>query len=206
VPTNEFYNPDVPRYDYDPEKARELLKEAGYKPGADGIMEKDGEPLKLKMIYGPNTSKTLEKIAVVAQAQLKDVGVDAEIQAFEWGAFLEAQSKPPYDWDLTIAAWAGTLDPHWMHQIWREEFIPDLNHVGYINKDVEALFDEGRVNCDDRHRIYGEIQRIIAEDSPYIFLFQNLSFAAINERIKGIRPTTLGIGYNLEDWYIEESE
>jgi len=134
----------------------------------------------------------------------KEIGVDVEIQSYEWGAFLDAQKKPPYDWDLTLGAWAGTLEPYWMHQIWSEEFIPDLNHVAYVNKEVEALFEEATTACDDLSRIYGDIQRILAEDSPYIFLFQSESYAALNKRVKGIRPTPLGIGYNLEDWYIED--
>ncbi|MCJ7824714.1 MAG: ABC transporter substrate-binding protein [Anaerolineales bacterium] len=204
VPTNEYFNPDVPHYDYDLEKAKELLEEAGYTPGPGGILEKDGEPLKLKLIYGPNSSKTLEKIAIVAQAQLGEVGVDVEIQSYEWGAFLDAQKKPPFDWDLTIGAWAGTLEPYWMNQIWSEKFIPALNHVAYVSQEVEDLFEEAKTECDDLHRIYGDIQRIIAEDSPYIFLFQNVSYAAINQRVKGIRPTPLGIGYNIHEWYIEE--
>ncbi len=69
VPTNKYYNSDVPHYDYNIEKAKSLLAEAGYTPGMGGILEKDGQPLKLKLIYGPNTSKTLEKIAIVTQAQ-----------------------------------------------------------------------------------------------------------------------------------------
>ncbi len=120
-----------------------------------------------------------------------------DIHTNNWGPFDKAKKKPPYDWDLTIGAWAGTLEPYWMHQIWSEKFIPDLNHVAYVNKDVEKLFDEARTNCDELGRIYGEIQRIIAEDAPYIFLFQNLSYAAVNTRVKGIRPTPLGIGKNI---------
>lgn len=204
VPTNQYFNPDVPHYDYDPEMAKALLEEAGYTPGPNGILQKDSQPLKLKLIYGPNSSKTLEKLAVVTQAQFKEIGVDVEIQSYEWGAFLDAQKKPPYDWDLTLGAWAGTLEPYWMHQIWSEDFIPDLNHVAYVNKEVESLFEEATTACDDLPRIYGEIQRILAEDSPYIFLFQSESYAALNKRVKGIRPTPLGIGYNLEDWYIED--
>ena len=108
------------------------------------------------------------------------------------GAFLDAQKKPPYDWDLTLGAWAGTLEPYWMHQIWSEEFIPELNHVNYINKEVETLFEESATECDDLPRIYGEIQRILAEDSPYIFLFQNESYAAIEQPREGHPPDSTG--------------
>lgn len=204
VPTNQYYTEDVPKYEFNPSKAEELLAEAGYVKGPTGIMEKDGKPLRLRLIYGPNTSKTLEKIAIVAQAQFRQVGVEVEIQGFEWGAFLEAAKKPPFDWDLTVQGWAATLDPHWMHQIWSEDFIPDVNHVAYVNKEVEALFDRGAVECDSRKPIYDEIQRIIAADAPYIFMFQSMSFAALNKRIAGVRATPLGIGYNIHEWYVQD--
>ncbi len=102
--------------------------------GGDGSWSKDGQTLKLKLIYGPNTSKTREQIAVVTQAEFKKLGIDVDIQGLEWGAFLKAQSSEPFDWDLTVNGWASTLDPHWMWQIWDEKFIPDLNYVAYVNK------------------------------------------------------------------------
>jgi peptide/nickel transport system substrate-binding protein len=201
-----MYNPDVPHYDYSPDEARELLAEAGYKPGADGILEKDGQKLKLRLLFGPHTSKTREKIATIAQAQFKEVGVEVEVQGMEWGAFLEATKQEPGDWDLMVGGWSATIEPHWMWQIWAQDFIPDLNHVAYVNKKVEELFRQaGYGDCDQaaRKKIYGEIQRTIAEDSPYIFLFYLKGYDAINKRIGGIVPSPLGLGYNIEEWYVK---
>ncbi len=213
MPGTPDYSEDVPHYDYDPDKASELLAEAGYVPGPKGLLEKDGEPLKLKLLFGPHTSKVREQIAVVLQDQFKEVGVEVEIQGLEWGAYLEATKNPPWDWDLTVAGWVATLEPHWMHQIWKSEGFPDLNYVAYANKEVDELFDEASVpettdNCDreKRSEIYQEISRILAEDAPYIFMFQNLSYTGINRRIGGIKPTVIGIGYNLEEWYVKSEE
>ncbi len=207
------YTDDLPHYDYDPEKAKELLAEAGYQPGKNGILEKDGEPLHLKLLYGPHTSKTWERISVVLQSQFADVGVEVEIRGLEWGTYLEATKNEPWDWDLTLAAWRATLEPHWMHQIWRSEGFPDLNYVAYKNPEVDELFDlaglpETTDNCsrDKRAEYYKEISRILAEDSPYIFMYQNLSFTGINRRIGGIVPTPIGIGYNIEEWYVKSEE
>jgi peptide/nickel transport system substrate-binding protein len=200
------YNPDVPHYDYDPAQARTLLAEAGYKPGTDGILEKSGQRLKLRLLYGPNTSKVREKVATIVQAQLKEVGVEAEVQGMEWGAFLEATKQQPGDWDLMVNGWSATIEPHWMWQIWSEEFIPDLNAGAYINKEVKELFQQGGYgDCDEakRKEVYGKIQRIIAEDSPYIFLFYIKGYDAVNKRIGGIVPSPLGLGYNIEEWYVK---
>lgn len=204
-PTSPVYNPEVPHYDYDPDTARQLLSEAGYKPGSDGILEKDGQRLKLRLLYGPNTAKTREAIATIAQAQFKKVGVGVEVQGMEWGAFLEATQKD--DWDMMVSGWSATVEPHWMWQIWSEEFIPDLNHAAYVNKQVEELFHQaGYGDCDMKVRkeLYGQIQKIIAEDSPYIFLYYSQGYAAINKRIGGIVPSPVGLRYNLEDWYVEK--
>ena len=93
-----------------------------------------------------------------------------------------------------------------MYTIWAEESIPDLNSVAYINQDVEALFEEAGKSYDTEFRKehYAEIQRIIADEAPYVFLFYNKSWSGQNNRIQGIDPTPLGIGWNLEDWYIRE--
>ena len=77
--------------------------------------------------------------------------------------------------------------------------------VAYINKDVEAIFDEaGRTyDTEFRREKYKEAQQIISEESPYVFLFYQKSWSGQNNRVQGIEPTALGIGWNFEDWYIQ---
>jgi peptide/nickel transport system substrate-binding protein len=204
--TSWVYNPDVPCYEYDPDKALEEFAKAGYTFEDGKLLDESGEQLKLKLIYGPNTSQTLELIAVAVQDDLRKVGIEVEIQALEWSSFLETKNKEGSDWDMFLGAWRATIEPHIMYTIWAEENIPQLNSVAYVNKEVEALFDEAGKTYDTefRREKYQEAQRIISEDSPYIFLFYNKSWSGQNNRIRGIEPTALGIGWNIEDWYIEE--
>jgi peptide/nickel transport system substrate-binding protein len=81
-----------------------------------------------------------------------------------------------------------------------------LNSVGYVNPQVEQLFKEAGATYDTavRKQKYAEIQKIIADDSPYIFLFYQKAWSGENKRIQGITPSPLGIGWNFEDWYIQE--
>lgn len=204
--TSWVYNPDVPCYEYDPDKALEEFAMAGYTLEDGKLLNENGEQLKLKLIYGPNTSQTRELIAVTLQDYLGDVGIDVEIQALEWASFLEATDSEEPDWDMFIGGWRATIEPHIMYTIWAEESIPELNAVAYINKDVEALFKEGGATYDTeiRKEKYQAVQKIIAEESPYIFLFYSKSWSGQNNRIKGITPTALGIAWNQEDWYIED--
>jgi peptide/nickel transport system substrate-binding protein len=206
--TSWVYTPDVECYDYDPDKALEMFEMAGYTLQDDKLVDENGEQLKLKLIFGPNTSQTRELLAVTIQDFLRGVGIEVEIQALEWASFLEATDQEEPDWDMFIGAWRATIEPHIMFTIWAEENIPNLNSVAYINPEMEALFDEagGTYDTEFRREKYQEIQQILANDVPYIFLFYNKTWSGQNNRIQGIEPTTLGIGWNTEDWFIEESE
>lgn len=204
--TSWAYNPDVPCYEYDADKAIEAFAQAGYTFQNGKMLDKDGKQLKLQLIYGPNTNKVRELVAVSIQDNLKEIGIEVEVRALEWASFLESiKSKEP-DWDMFIGGRGSTLEPHTGSVWWSEENIPDLNSVAYINKEVETLFKEGAGTYDlaVRKERYGQIQRILAEDAPYIFLWYQKAWSGQNNRIKGIEPTLLGIGWNSEDWYIEE--
>jgi peptide/nickel transport system substrate-binding protein len=206
--TSWVYNPDVPCYEYDTEQAIAKFEEAGYTYENDVMLDPDGNPLTLKLVYGPNTNKIRELIAVTVQDYLSDIGIEVEIQAMEWASYLEAVTGPndAPDWDMFILGWNSAIEPHIQFTIWSEETIPSLNAVGYINKEVEALFEEGGKTYDNdvRKEKYQEVQRIIAEDSPYVFLYYTKAWSGQNVRIQGIDPRALGIGWNSEDWFIAE--
>ncbi|MDP8923424.1 MAG: ABC transporter substrate-binding protein, partial [Chloroflexota bacterium] len=204
-PSSWVYNPDVPKYQYDMEQAKALLDQAGWKPGPNGIRQKDGKPLTLKILYGPPTSKTFERVAQVAQQSWTDLGIQVEVQTREWGTYLNELKSEPFDWDVNLGAWSATIEPHFMQQIWLESSIPQLNAGAYVNKRVEELFEQGvrEFDREKRKQIYGEIQRIMAEESPYIFLTYSKSYIGVNNRIGGIEPTSLGIGWNRERWFVK---
>ena len=199
------YNPDVPRRDFDLARARELLDEAGFRPGPDGIRIRDGQPLRLRLLYGPLSNIVREQIARMARDNFRQIGVDLQVVGMDWGAYLAALKTPPFAWDLNLGGWAATIDPHWMYQIWSEDQIPSLNHGAYRNPAIEELFQQGAREFDQetRRRIYGEIQRILAEDQAYIFLYGSKAYEAVSNRIGGIRPSPQGLGWNIHEWYVK---
>lgn len=203
--TSWVYEPNVPCYDYDPDMAIAKFQEAGYRYENGVMLDEAGNQLTLKLIYGPNTSKVRELIAVSVQDMLSEVGVKVEVQALEWASFLDANSAADPDWDMSIGGWRATIEPHIMYTIWAEDSIPSLNAVGYINKEVEELFREGGAtyDIDVRREKYQAVQRIIAADAPYVFLFYQKTWSGQNNRIQGIIPKALGIGWNSLDWYIQ---
>ena len=170
------------------------------------MVDENGEQLTLRFLYGPNTSQVRELIAVTVQDYLGDIGIEVEIQVLEWASYLEAKRAEDPQWDLTTGTWGGVLEPHIMYTLFTEENIPDLNFTHYINKELEQVFEEGGATYDTeiRKEKYGEAQRMLAEDSPYMFLFYSKSRSGQNKRIQGIDPKVIGIGWNQSDWYIVE--
>ena len=206
APTSWAYNPDVPCYDYDPDKALEEFAKAGYTLEGDKLVDANGDQLTLKFLYGPNTSPTAELIAVTIQDYLKQVGIDMQIEALEWASFLEATGAAEPTWDMFLGGWRSAIEPHSAATVWAEENIPQLNSVAYINPEMTEWFEKAGKTYDreERKAAYGKVQEIIANDLPYITIAYRKSAAAINNRVKGIEPTVLGIDWNREDWYIKE--
>jgi peptide/nickel transport system substrate-binding protein len=204
--TSWAFAPDVPCYDYNPDKAKEEFAQAGYTFKDGKMLDKDGEQFTLKLLYGPNTNKVRELIAVTVQDYLREIGVEVEVQGLEWASFLEAFRSDKPDWDMVILSVNSTPEPHTSFPWWTKDNIPQLNFGAYINPEVEKLFEEAAATYDlkVRKEKYGEIQKILAEDAPRIFLYYSKTWSGQNNRVKGIIPTRLGIGWNSDDWYIEE--
>jgi peptide/nickel transport system substrate-binding protein len=196
------YNPNVEKYEFDTKKAADHFKAAGYTISDKKLM-KDGQQLKLKMLY--NTGNNVrEGIATLMKQQLEELGASVDVQGIEFQAYLDALKKEPYDYDLFVLGWNATLEPHFMQQIWTESQIPALNSGAYVNKQVEQLFIDGSKEFDREKRkaIYGQIQKILADDLPYVFLYEGLQFAGVSKKIGGIKPSKIGITYNINQWHV----
>ena len=202
--TSWVYNPNVECYKYDTQAALAEFAKSGYTFQNGQLLDKNGKQLELKLVYGPNTSKTRELIAVAVQDQLSKVGIKVDIQALEWSSFLQAIQSDKPNWDLFIGGWQSTIEPHIMYTIWSQKSIPQLNSVAYVNPTVEDLFKQGGATYDTavRKQKYQQIQQIVAQDSPYVFMFYQKAWAGLNKRVQGIIPSALGIGWNSDDWYI----
>lgn len=200
------FNDAVECYNFDREKALATLAEAGYTYDGTQLVNAEGQPLTLKLIYGPNTDSTLELIAVAVQDYLSQIGIQVEIQALEWATFLETLSAEESAWDLNITGWSASIEPHFMCTLFSEANIPDLNAEAYINKKVEDLCAQGAATFDTEQRkaLYQEVQQIIADEAPYIFLYYQKAWSGQSKSVQGIEPKTLGIAWNRSDWYISK--
>lgn len=203
-PGTVWYNAGVTRYPHDPDKARQLLMDAGYLDrNGDGIVEKEGRPLTLNIITNQG-NPLREKTAQIIQQRLKAVGIDVKIRIIEWTVFLK-QYVDKGNFDAVILGWNILQDPD-LFNVWHssQAAAGGLNFVGYADEEVDRLLEDGRQTYDNtrRKQCYVRIQEILAEQQPYVFLYVPYSLPAVSSRIKGIVPAPAGITYNLEKWYV----
>jgi peptide/nickel transport system substrate-binding protein len=197
------YNPNVKEYTYDPEKAKQLLKEAEWEPNSKGIMEKDGRPFEFTI--RTNMGNTLRmNTATIIQWRLAKVGIRVKIEAIEWSTFVN-QFIDKRRFEAVILGWSIGLDPD-QYDIWYSGKTKEkeFNFVSYSNQEVDALLEKGRRTYDvsERKKAYYRIQEILADELPYIFLYVPDATPIVHGRFKGIKPSPIGISYNFPKWYV----
>jgi len=202
-----FYNPNVPKFDYNPEKARALLAEAGWRPNSEGILEKNGRPFEFTILTNQGNDLRV-RTAEIIQRRLKDIGIGVKIRTVEWAAFLkEFIDKGRFE--AVLLGWTTGQDPD-IYDIWNSSKTKpgELNFIHYRNPEVDRLLEAGRHTFDreKRRQAYFKLQEILAEDQPYTFLFVPDALPAVSRRFRGIKPAPAGINYNLPKWYVPKAE
>ena len=208
IPESWAYNKDVRPLEYDPGKAREILKEAGWTDkDADGILEKDG--MKFSFTVITNQGNDERKMALeIIQRRLKEVGIEVKIKIIEWSAFV-SEFIDKRRFEAVLLGWGLSMDPD-MYDIWHSSKTKqgEFNFVGYSNAEVDDLLLRGRrtFNQEERRVIYHRIHEILYQDQPYLFLFVPDALPILNSRFKGIEVAPSGIGYNFIKWYVPASQ
>jgi peptide/nickel transport system substrate-binding protein len=203
TPMSWGFDPAVPAVPYDPAAARVLLGEAGFLPGPDGVLRKDGRPFTFTLLTNQG-NQLREQTATIIQSQLQAVGIKVEIRVIAWSTLL-AEFINKRKFDALIMGWSMSLDPDLydiFHSSKTGEF--EFNFTGYRNPEVDRLLLEGRRTFDQAKRtaIYHRIHALIAADLPYVFLYVPDSLPTVHRRVLGIKAAKAGIGYNFIKWYV----
>jgi peptide/nickel transport system substrate-binding protein len=194
-PANEYVDPSLQPYDYNPMKAIELLAEAGYS-SSDIVFQIDA--------YGPYV-----EIAEDVAAQLRELGMDVGVTTWDYQEvrpLLLACQRQAFlrDWGDSAFDPVGYVEAKW------QTYVPGTaagraNYSCYSNPHVDYLITEGASEPypDFRHEIYDELQRIIYDDAPAVFLYVPQEIAAASARVRNWQPSPDG-RINLHDVWLED--
>jgi len=173
---------DLDAYEYDPERARALLAEAGYGDGFSTSLWTNDNPIRIQ-------------IAEIMQAQLGDVGIDVDVQVLEWSTYLADTAAGAHD--MFILGWVtvtGDADYGLYALFHSSQFGSAGNRTFWSSDRVDELLELGRTEADPELRVqyYLEAQEIIAEEAPWVFLYLTLSVDGMQTNISGYVPHPAG--------------
>ena len=191
-------DPSIEPYEYDVEKAKKMLADAGWKDtDGDGVLDKDGKPFIFTVIYN-NSNPYDPKLLPILKEDFARAGVKMEILSLEWSSMLERVDKK--DFDAVRLAWRMGVsdDPY---QIWHSETIPEegsSNFISFKNDEADRLIMEIRTcfDLDKRTELYHKFHRLIHEEEPYLFLVSQYDLFVINKRYQNVKEYPLGVYQN----------
>jgi len=176
-------------YPYDPNKAKQLLKEAGY------------ENLKLELITPKGRYLNDYETAVAIQGMLKEVGVTVDVKPMEWGSYVsKILSRKPEDWDyqMFLLGWApGTAEGHQVlfplfhssNRMDSPNTTMPYNNYFYSNPKVDELIQKIGLEIDEKKLLeyFKEAQKIVVQDAPWIFLYEMNIAAVMRKELQGVK-------------------
>lgn len=209
APGSWAYNLDVQPLPFDPQKAVALLKEAGFAPGADGIMQKGRKKLSLSLkVPIEKESEAVKRVVLAFQNYLKNVGVAVRVEFKEWQAW-KADVFLEHDFDIILASWVfddsadiSSLFHSAEIGAWKNNF------GGYSNPEVDGLIVESKLTLDHEKRrtINRKLHALLADESPYTFLWTLTNYSGYHKKVRRVAIHPYKFFSFADEWFVPESE
>lgn len=199
-----FFVTDVPQYNYDPKKAQALLKAAGWNPGPDGVLVKDGKPFEIDMPTGQ--FGYLVPATLLVQQYWKAIGIKANVKVLEWNAYIQ-QMFVNRNYEATLAWWSTPPTPDVTPYYASSAANTGNNIPNYKNPALDKLLEDGRraSGVQEQVLVYRKMQRLLADELPYLYLWYPDVVSVRNVRIGGMADINNVAAHQYAvDWFIKK--
>ncbi len=195
TPLGHQHDPALQARAYNPQKAKNLLRQAGYEDrNHDGVLENtNGQPFKFELVYFQDSEDT-QKMVLFLKDLYARAGIVLEPKPSEWSIMLDLLKKR--DFDAITLGWGGTLESD-LYQMFHSSQIEDggNNSIGYSNPEFDKLVEQARATVDEKQRmpLWHQAEALLYQDQPYTFLLRKKSLVFIDKRIQNINNTATGL-------------
>jgi peptide/nickel transport system substrate-binding protein len=190
------FEPDVRQFPYDVTQAKRLLDEAGY-PDPDG----DGPLPRFRLSLKTSTDEFFRLQAAVIQQNLRLAGIDVDVRSYEFATFYADVLAGNFQ--MYTLQWLGVTDPDMLRRLYHSTQVPPngFNRIYYNNPEVDHLIDLASTAMTDaeRRKYYSEVQKIVADEAPYISLWYKTNVAVTRPNISGVRLSAQADFVTLKD-------
>ena len=202
-PSSPDFNSSIEPYPYDPDRAVELMEEAGWiDHDGDGVRDKDGVKFSFEFL-GYTGSQYIEQLLPILRDELDKVGIEMTERRVEFTVVTESATDKRFD--ALSFNWVADLqqDPR---QIWHSSSAENRgsNFVSFSNPEADRLIDEARLEFDPeaRREMYWQFQEILHEEQPYTFVMYPRESGAYHRRFQNTEFLPLRPGYDLTTWFV----
>ena len=210
-----FLNKNLPSYDRDIDKAKELLKKSGFYTDKKGkLYDEYGNRVEFDLYTNAGNTER-EAIGVMVKQDLEDLGMKVNFKPVEFNTLVNKLVNT-YDWDMVIMGLTGSpLEPNGGKNVWMSDgtlHMFNQRPAGYKKDDrfvwekqIDELYIKGALatDFDSRKKYYDEYQAIAYEEKPFIYIYSPLIISAIRTKFKNLYPSMLGgLTHNIEEIYI----
>ena len=211
-----FYNPDVTVYDYNLDKARGILKQAGFKYRDSGRMLEDpqGHPVEFNLYTADAGTAGRVQMAAIIRSDLEKLGMKVNLVPVEFNTLVN-KLMSSFDWDMVMIGLTGGVEPHFGQNVWYSSgglhlWDPrEARPATAWEKRMDEIYDQGAQELDENKRkiLYDEFQRIVADQLPVIYTVLNMDMYAVRNKFGNLRPTVNGgVFHNIEEIYIKKRD
>jgi len=211
-PSSKEYDHDLPGISYSPEKARELLAQAGWTDSnSDGVLDRmvDGKRVNFEFTFLLNTgNETREQIMLLLIDEFRKVGIKASIKKLDWTVWLD--NVRLHNFDAVVGSWVNDPMPSDPYQLWHSSQIENKgsNYCSFSNARADELMELNRTEFDpEKRRQYMlEFQKIVYDEQPYTMLWNVLYPAVYNKRLQNVQFSYVRPGFNPGQWWVPTSQ
>ena len=210
-----FHNPDVVKYEYDLQKAKTILVEAGFLDrNGDGILEdSDGNKVEFNLYTNAGATERVD-IAGIIRNDLEQLGMKVNFQLLEFNT-LVGKLTSNFQWEAIVLGLTGGVEPHFGQNVWNSSgglhmwYPKQTSPQTDWEKRINEIFIEGVQELDETKRkiYYDEFQYIVSEELPIIYTVLSARISAVRNKFGNLSPTNYGgVFHNLEEIYLLENK
>ncbi|HEX2242988.1 MAG TPA: ABC transporter substrate-binding protein, partial [Gammaproteobacteria bacterium] len=190
---------------FNPEKAKALLAQAGYKDrNGDGLIESaDGKPFKFDLVYFQDNEDT-QRVVLFLRDLYAQAGILMIPKPTEWSVMIDLLQHK--DFDTITLGWTSGIEVDIFQMFHSSQTVPGGdNFINYKNPRLDAVIEEARSTVNEKARmlLWHKAERIMYEDQPYTFLLRAKSLVFIDKRIHNVQVTKLGLNKDIlpVEWF-----
>lgn len=220
TPANKlFYTPDIPKFEFNLDAARQKLADIGLKDSdGDGILElPNGKPVKFNILTNVENDLRVGQATIITD-DLKKIGLDVSFTPIAFNTLISrvdnkpepGKPYPPFDWQAMVLGLTGGIEPVngknvWMSSGNMHQWAPfQVKPLTPWEAKIDDLFRRGAEEMDETQRkaIYAEFQKIVGEQQPYIYTVIPDALSALRNKYGNVKPASLGgVTWNIEEIY-----